>query len=74
MDKYTEPDYENIAFLTIDTQNDFSLKGAICEFRGTYDDVIPNMVKILKRLREKSKPIIHIRMVLFSILSLLFFI
>lgn len=60
MDKYTEPDYENCALLTIDTQNDFSLKGAICEIKGTYEDVIPNMVKILKRFRKKSKPIIHI--------------
>ncbi len=60
MAKYTEPDYENSALLTIDTQNDFSLKDAICEIKGTYDDVIPNMVKILKRFREKSKPIIHI--------------
>ena len=60
MDKYTEPDYENSALLTIDTQNDFSLKGAICEIKGTYDYIIPNMVKVLKRFREKSKSIIHI--------------
>jgi len=59
MDKYTEPDYENSALLTIDTQNDFSLKGAICEIKGTYEDVIPNMIKILKRFREKSKSVIH---------------
>lgn len=59
MDKYTEPDYENIALLTIDTQNDFSLKGAICEIKGTYN-IIPNMANILKIFREKNKLIIHI--------------
>ncbi|HLE75208.1 MAG TPA: isochorismatase family cysteine hydrolase [Candidatus Bathyarchaeia archaeon] len=59
MDEYTKPDYENIGLITIDIQNDFSLKGAVCEITGTYK-IIPNMVRILKRFREKNKPIIHV--------------
>lgn len=59
MDKYIAPDYNNIALLTIDTQNDFSLPGAILEIKGTYE-IIPNMVKILKLFQDKGKPIIHI--------------
>lgn len=59
MDKYIVPDYLHTALLNIDTQNDFSLPGAILEIKGTYE-VIPNMVKILKLFRDKGKPIIHI--------------
>ena len=44
MDKYTKPDYGNIGLITIDTQNDFSLHGAVSEIKGTYE-VIPNMVR-----------------------------
>jgi nicotinamidase-related amidase len=36
MDEYTKPDYENIAFITVDVQNDFSLKGAAFEIPGTH--------------------------------------
>jgi len=59
MDKYTHPDYENIALVTIDTQNDFSLPDAVCEIKNTFD-IIPNMVKLLGKFRERNKPIIHI--------------
>lgn len=45
--------------ITIDTQNDFSLKGATFEIKGTYQ-IIPNMLKILKRFREEGKSIVHI--------------
>jgi nicotinamidase-related amidase len=59
MDQYTEPDYSNIGLITIDTQNDFSLKGAVYEVKGTYE-VIPNMAKILNKFREKNKLIMHV--------------
>ena len=59
MDEYTKPDYQNIAFITVDVQNDFSLKGAAFEILGTHE-VIPNIVRILKSFREKKKPIVHI--------------
>jgi len=59
MDEYTEPDYESIALITIDTQNDFSLHGSVYEIKGTYE-IIPNMVKILKKFRDRNKPIIHV--------------
>ncbi|MGD0329318.1 MAG: cysteine hydrolase [Nitrososphaeria archaeon] len=59
MDQYTEPDYSSIGLVTIDTQNDFSLKGAVYEIKGTYE-VIPNMVKVLNKFREKNKLIMHV--------------
>ena len=58
MDEYTAPDYENVALITIDLQNDFSLKGAVCEIDGTVE-IIPNIIKILRKFRKKNKPIIH---------------
>ena len=57
--KYTEPDYECMALLTIDLQNDFTLKGAICEITGTVEK-IPNVLKILNKFRQKNCLIIHI--------------
>jgi nicotinamidase-related amidase len=59
MDIYTQPDYKNIALLTIDTQNDFSLSGAIMEIKGTCE-IIPNIKKIIQAFRKAQKPIIHI--------------
>ncbi|MEK6808549.1 MAG: hypothetical protein AABY14_02585 [Nanoarchaeota archaeon] len=41
MDKYTEPDYDKIALITIDVQNDFSLKDAPLEIKGTRE-LIPS--------------------------------
>jgi nicotinamidase-related amidase len=59
MDDYTKPDYKNIALITVDMQNDFSLKGAVFEVAGT-DKVIPNIVRILRKFREKNKLIVHV--------------
>lgn len=59
MDKYIRPNMKKAAIITIDTQNDFSLLGAIAEIKGTYD-VLPNMVKILNACRENNVPIIHV--------------
>ncbi|RKP58002.1 cysteine hydrolase [Cohnella endophytica] len=59
MDKYTLPNYENCAVITIDTQNDFSLPGAIAEIKGT-NEVIPRMKQILDACRSLQVPILHV--------------
>lgn len=59
MDKYTSPDFNRCAVITIDTQNDFSLPGAIAEIKGT-DIVIPAMKRILDTCRNVSIPIVHV--------------
>lgn len=56
---YTKPNISQSALITIDTQNDFSLKGAPAEIVGTCE-IIPNMVRVLKWYRENHLPIIHI--------------
>ena len=48
-----------MALLTIDFQNDFVLKGAICEIAGTVEK-IPNVLKILNKFRQKNCLVIHI--------------
>lgn len=59
MSKYTSPDFDNCALITIDTQNDFSLPGAVAEIPGTID-VIPQMELILKASRDRQVPILHV--------------
>lgn len=59
MSHYTEPDFKNIALLTIDMQNDFVLPGAISEIQGTYG-VVPNISKLLQFARSKNITIIHV--------------
>ncbi len=59
MDLYTEPNYENIGLLTIDMQNDFSSRMGPYEIEGTYE-IIPNIVAILNKFRERSKLIVHV--------------
>ncbi|WP_239616777.1 cysteine hydrolase family protein [Cohnella mopanensis] len=58
-DKYTKPDFSKCAVITIDTQNDFSLPGAVAEIQGT-DEVVPRMKSILEGSRSHYIPIIHI--------------
>ncbi|UNK16199.1 cysteine hydrolase [Paenibacillus sp. N3/727] len=59
MDKYTKPNFYKCAVITIDTQNDFSLPGAIAEIQGT-NEVLPQMKVILEASRRKQIPIIHV--------------
>jgi len=59
MDEYTRPDYQSIALITIDVQNDFSLPGAPLEIKGTME-IIPNIVKLLELFRKHAKPIVHV--------------
>jgi nicotinamidase-related amidase len=59
MDEYTRPDYQHMALITIDVQNDFALPGAPLEIKGTME-VIPAIVTLLKLFRKLSKPVVHI--------------
>lgn len=47
------------ALVTIDTQCDFSLPGAVAEIPGTIN-VIPNIKRLLSVYRQNGLPIIHI--------------
>lgn len=59
MDSYTNPNFNSCAVITIDTQNDFSLPGAVAEIQGTYE-VIPRMQTILEACRSRQIPIVHV--------------
>ncbi|WP_201008934.1 cysteine hydrolase family protein [Paenibacillus glycanilyticus] len=59
MEKYTKPNFNRCAVITIDTQNDFSLPGAVAEIKGT-NAVIPRMKLILDAARASGIPIIHV--------------
>ncbi|GIP22697.1 cysteine hydrolase family protein [Paenibacillus sp. J22TS3] len=59
MSKYTTPNLEKAAVITIDTQNDFTLPGAAAEIAGTYE-VLPNMARILETCRLRNMPVVHV--------------
>lgn len=59
MNKYLEPNLQKAAFITIDTQNDFSLPGAVAEIKGT-NEVFPKMSELLDVARNKHIPIVHV--------------
>jgi nicotinamidase-related amidase len=59
MDTYTQPDYDRMALITIDVQNDFSLPGAVLEIKGTYE-IIPKIAKIVRVFRTHRWRIIHV--------------
>lgn len=59
MSKYTYPNYNNCAVITIDTQNDFSLPGSVAEVAGTVN-VLPCMKRILDACRSRYIPILHV--------------
>ncbi|WP_195575527.1 cysteine hydrolase family protein [Paenibacillus sp. 1001270B_150601_E10] len=59
MGQYVHPDFTRCAVITIDTQNDFSLPGAVAEIKGTYE-VLPQMKKLLYLCRTMGIPIIHV--------------
>lgn len=58
MSKYTEPNFNSSAVITIDTQCD-TLDGQPLEIPGT-SAVLPNIKMILDAYREKGFPIVHI--------------
>ena len=59
IDNYIKPNFSKSALIIIDTQNDFSLPGAIAEISGTYE-IITNIKKVINIFRKKSLPIIHV--------------
>ncbi|MEC0092314.1 cysteine hydrolase family protein [Paenibacillus macquariensis] len=59
MGNYIEPNFNHCAVVTIDTQNDFSLPGAIAEIKGTHE-VLLQMESILETCRRNQIPIIHV--------------
>lgn len=59
MSGYTRPNLKKAAVITIDTQNDFSLPGAVAEIQGTYE-VLPKMKQILEACRSQQMPVIHV--------------
>lgn len=59
MGRYTEPDWEHSALITIDTQNDSTLPGAPFEIAGTAE-VVPAMRRLVEAFREAGGPIVHV--------------
>ncbi len=59
MGKYTGPDWENSALITIDVQQDFTLPGAPSEIAGTMD-VVPALRSLAGAFRYAGKPIVHV--------------
>jgi len=57
--KYTKPDLERSALLTIDVQRDFTLLGAAAEIAGA-NDCVPAMRRILDAFRQRRLPIVHV--------------
>jgi nicotinamidase-related amidase len=57
--KYTEPQLQKSALLTIDTQCDFVLPGSAAQIPGSID-IIPNMKSLLTAYRQCGLPVIHI--------------
>jgi len=56
--KYTEPNFQSSAIITIDTQCD-TLEGRPLEIPGT-SAALPNMRRLLDAYRQKKMPIVHI--------------
>lgn len=59
MGKYTSPDWENSALITIDVQQDFTLPGAPSEMAGTMD-VVPALRSLAGAFRSAGRPIVHV--------------
>jgi nicotinamidase-related amidase len=57
-DKYTNPDLNNVALITIDVQRDF-LDDGVCAVAGT-TAVLPRIAVLLTAFREARLPIVHV--------------
>ena len=58
MNRYTEPDLNAAALITIDTQRD-TLDGQPLEIPGT-SALLPNVRRLLAAFRAYRRPIVHI--------------
>ncbi|HET7481085.1 MAG TPA: isochorismatase family cysteine hydrolase [Rubrobacteraceae bacterium] len=58
-DDYVSPDWANAVLLTIDTQRDFTLRGAPAEIMGT-EEIVPSMRRLVGEFRLQNRPIIHV--------------
>ncbi len=59
MKDYVSPEWTQVALLTIDVQQDFTLPGAPAEIPGTMA-AVPNIQRLLQAFRTHHKPIIHV--------------
>lgn len=59
MGKYTDPDWDDSALVTVDVQNDFALAGAPAEIPGTMG-VVPVVRRLVGAFREAGRPIVHV--------------
>ncbi|AIQ54768.1 cysteine hydrolase family protein [Paenibacillus sp. FSL R7-0331] len=59
MSRYTEPNWNQSALITIDTQNDNALSGSKAEVAGT-PEILPTMKKLAEAYRRAERPIIHV--------------
>ncbi len=59
MDEYTRPDPTRAALLTIDVQNDFTLRDAPAAVPGT-TDAVGHMQRVVEAFRDANRPIVHV--------------
>ena len=59
MDEYTRPHRDHAALLTIDTQKDFTLRGAPAEIEGTIE-VVPQIQRLVAAFRSRKAPVVHV--------------
>lgn len=59
IDKYTSPQWDRSALLTIDVQRDFCRRSGACYFDGAAE-VIGSMARGVSAYRDAGLPIIHV--------------
>jgi nicotinamidase-related amidase len=59
MDKYTQPEWQHSALITIDVQEDFSRQNASAYISGT-DKIISTLAPLVMYYRNRNWPIIHV--------------
>ena len=59
MNDYTRPHRDSVALLTIDTQKDFSRRGAPAEIEGTAE-AVPQMQRLVAAFRSAGAPVVHV--------------
>jgi nicotinamidase-related amidase len=59
MSNFCNPDWANVALLTIDVQQDFTLPGAPAEISGTAE-AVPGMRRLVRVFRQANRPVVHV--------------